>query len=771
MTAGPLHPEGWSDCQKSGLTTETLHRCEIESVSPHRLPACGVPDVTHATEFPYHSLDGTPAGLSRWKLFYAGYAEDRPKYWQPKGTDPLLYLSRLIEWRSIANEYQKTITITEGEKKSLAACQLGLPCIGVAGVWNWRARLDDGERMALPGLDQFSWKGRTVELVPDSDAWRPNKEGDILAGFYALGHELKGRGAFVSFVELPEYNGVKCGLDDFIVRAGAFPLETFQGCKRYALDHHRFKALAAWHQKWERRQRGGNQGLVKTLADEILKTEHFAKDAGGELFAYEAGVYRPRGSERIAQCVKRLLDMSAESARWSSHLAREVLEYVRIDAPSLKERPRPDTLNLRNGLLDILTRTLRPHEPGHLSSIQLPVAFDPAATCPQWEAFIARVLPEDCRNIVCEIMASSMRGDISDQKAILLQGSGENGKSTLLDAVIAFLGRENVSSLALQRLEVDKFAAVRLLGKLANVCADLPADHLASTSTFKALTGGDILTGERKFQGSFEFASFARLIFSTNHYPQSKDASHAFFRRWLVVPFDAVIDPRERIPNLAAKLADAQELSGILNRVLAVLPGMIQRGGFSHSETTQAAMMEFREMTDPLAAWLDRCTVLSPERMVSRKDLLISYNAQAEASGRPALTSKAFCQAIRRLRPTISEAQRTVCGAMQWVFLGLGLAASPPSPSHNSHHSHDSSQISLEVETDNGEVNKNLKRGNGVNHGSPVSKPVATIIPCFNCRGERFWESIHGARACATCHPPVNPGLVREWIEKAPVNQ
>jgi phage/plasmid-associated DNA primase len=80
---------------------------------------------------------------------------------------------------------------------------------------------------------------------------------------------------------------------------------------------------------------------------------------------------------------------------------------------------------------------------------------------------------------------------------------------------------------------------------------------------------------------------------------------------------------------------------------------MIQRGGFSQSETTQAAMMEFREMTDPLAAWLDRCTVLSPEQLVSRKDLLISYNAQAETSGRPAMTGKAFCQAIRRLRPTV----------------------------------------------------------------------------------------------------------------------
>ena len=151
-----------------------------------------------------------------------------------------------------------------------------------------------------------------------------------------------------------------------------------------------------------------------------------------------------------------------------------------------------------------------------------------------------------------------MRGDVSDQKAALAVGPGDNGKSTFLDAVIRFLGRENVSNLALQRLEADKFAVVRLLGKLANVCADLPSDHLVGTSTFKALTGGDRLTAERKFQGSFEFSPFARLLFSTNHYPTSKDASHAFFRRWLVIPFDAVLDPREKIHNLLAQAYDAE---------------------------------------------------------------------------------------------------------------------------------------------------------------------------------------------------------------------
>lgn len=525
---------------------------------------------------------------------------------------------------------------------------------------------------------------------------------------------------------------MKLGLDDFFAQLSTFQRETFAGCKRYRLDDPRFKSLSAWYQKWDKRQRDGGDdvGLVKTLADEILRTDSFAKDPGGLLYVFERGCYRPRGEERIARQVKRLLELNGDTAKWSSHRAREVAEYLRVDAPDLWERPPSNVLNLRNGLLDVTTYTLNPHSSGYLSPMQLPVAFDSGATCPLWESFAARVLPSDCQTLPFEIAASAMRGEITDQQAVLCVGAGENGKSTFLEAVIAFLGRENVSTLALQRLEADKFAVVRLLGKLANVCADLPSDALAGTSTFKALTGGDRMTGERKFQGSFEFSPFARLIFSTNHYPTSKDASHAFFRRWLVVPFDAVLDPREKIPNLAARMATPGELSGVLNRALAVLPGMVQRGGFTQSESTRAALMEFREMTDPLAAWLDRFTVLRSDGLVSKKDLGIAYNAAAEAASRPHMTPKAFCAAVRRLRPTIEDGQRGPRGDVKDVFIGLALATATsqtPLSSARSARSGLFSQISLgEMRVKEDEV-KAIKIANELNELNGLTS--ATVPP------------------------------------------
>jgi P4 family phage/plasmid primase-like protien len=513
-------------------------------------------------------------------------------------------------------------------------------------------------------------------------------------------------------------------------------------------------------------QRSTDDGLTKTLADEILVHDAFARDAGGQLYVFEGGAYRPHGEQQITQRVKALLLTTGDTKKWSSHRAREVVEFIRVDAPRLWDRPPADTLNLCNGLLDLCSRTLTPHTSGHFSPVQLPVTYDPTARCPRWESFLARVLPDDARTLPYELVAASMRGDVSDQTAVLLVGSGDNGKSTLLGAIVAVLGRENVASLALQRLEIDKFSVVRLLGKLANVCADLPSDHLTSTSTFKALTGGDQLTAERKFQGSFEFTPFARLLFSTNHYPQSKDSSPAFFRRWLVVPFDAVIAPQERILELAADLAAPRELSGVLNQALMVLPDIRSRGGFSQSETTRAAMMEFREMTDPLMAWLERCTTLTPLGVTSKKDLHITYGAYAEANGRPPMSPKSFYAGVKRLRPGLTEAQRRVYGEVRDVFLGIELKhRNTREMSALSAHSAHSSQISLECVEREEEREKrviDLTGRNALNGATPLT---VDIEPCFACHSTRLWKSIHGAVVCGSCHPPLSDDLVVEWIE------
>lgn len=420
------------------------------------------------------------------------------------------------------------------------------------------------------------------------------------------------------------------------------------------------------------------------LATKILTDDHFAVDPGGKLYVYRGGCYRPDGSAVVDRAVKRILTEMRQLDRWSSHRADETAKYIAVDAPEFWEFPFADRLppmdqiNLLNGILDVRTRELMPHRPDFLWPVQLPVKYDPAAQCPGWEKFISEVFPEDAWQLAWEIPAWLMTPDTSLQKAILLLGDGANGKSTYLRAVLAFIGRRNASAISLHKLETDRFSAARLVGRLANICPDLPSTDLASTSAFKSIVGGDVIMGERKYEDAFEFTPFARLLFSANHPPRSQDASPAFYRRWLVVPFERtfVEGAPGTIPRdeLDAMLADSQELSGVLNRALDALQ-RLRTHGFTETDSTRLALDEFRQATDPVAVFLDRHTILHPNAMVPRNRLYAEYSRDCRDAGRPLISRTAFGLAVKKHRPTVVDRQRTINGTLAWCYVGIGLLA------------------------------------------------------------------------------------------------
>ncbi len=440
---------------------------------------------------------------------------------------------------------------------------------------------------------------------------------------------------------------------------------------------------ACRHQKGNKRGASSKCGDNETLATceiagMITADSHLAVDSGGKLYVFDGGVYKPSGEAYVKRRVKSILSALNKSEQWTSRKSEEVVKYISVDAPVLWEAPPLDRINVLNGLLNLSTHTLEPHSPDFLSPIQLPIAFDPEARCPHWDDFIATTFPEDAEPIAWEIPAWLMTPDTSIQKAILLIGDGANGKSTYLSAVLAFIGKRNASAVSLHKLENDRFSVSRLVGKLANICPDLPSTDLTSTSVFKAITGGDTLVAERKFEQSFEFRPYSRLLFSANHLPKSQDASGAFFRRWVVVPFERTFHPGApgTIPRseLDASLADPAELSGVLNKALLAL-AEIREHGFSESETTRKAIDEFRQATDPLAVWLDRNTILHPDGVIPADRLWDEYNRECVAKGRPTISKNALGRAIVQLRPAVEKRQRTVNGALAWCYVGIGMLA------------------------------------------------------------------------------------------------
>lgn len=500
---------------------------------------------------------------------------------------------------------------------------------------------------------------------------------------------------------------------------------------------------------------GFDVGVTKEVADEIGKTERFAQDEAGNVYRYSDGVYKSRGAEFIKRSVKRILEHWNRTREWTPRLADAVVEYIRVDSPVLWTTPAENVVNVANGLLRLADRTLLPHSPSHLSSIQLAVKYDPLATCPATDKFDSQVFPQDAVILSHEIAAVLIHPALRIQKALLLLGEGGNGKSRKLNQYRAFVGSSNCAAVSLHDLESNRFASARLFGKLANICPDLPSAHLAGTSKFKAITGGDhLLTAEFKFKTSFEFDCHARLIFSANHPPRSDDASEAFFDRWLVVPFQGRFrGTAAEIPEaeLDALLTSPSELSGLLNHALACMDRMRKTARFSEPDSVRQAHSEFYGATDPFAVWLDRFTVNDPEAVVSVDSLRAAYGADCERRGMVRLSQTAFGLAFNRLRPAVDKKQRTLNNRLQWCYVGIGMASSDVATSHSSQ----GSQSYLSISHTSDISQENLQRENPVNpvkavKEAPQDDGEIGTVECDHLDAET-WVHRDGKAFCAEC--------------------
>ena len=118
------------------------------------------------------------------------------KYLQPKRSGVRIYFP--IGALDAVRHTDHPVYIVEGEKKSLAVAQLGLPAVGICGIDSWHLA---ASRDLHPDLEVIPLHHRTVELVPDGD-WATNPH--VNRAVLGLGEALERRGARPRVVVLPK---------------------------------------------------------------------------------------------------------------------------------------------------------------------------------------------------------------------------------------------------------------------------------------------------------------------------------------------------------------------------------------------------------------------------------------------------------------------------------------------------------------------------------------------------------------------------------------
>lgn len=421
------------------------------------------------------------------------------------------------------------------------------------------------------------------------------------------------------------------------------------------------------------------------MAAIIARDNYFLTDGfSGELFCYinqgqNAGIYI-EATNSIDWAVKQIA-IKHDKGNWFSQRgkSREVYDWINRGLRIL-ENPDIRHINVANGLVYLSPKGEFMHHsvewtPTYMTTIKLPVSYDPEARCPIWELFIADIFPKDSQHIAWELAALLMIPlKNKAASAIILKGEKNTGKTTFQNALMAFLGDSNVSSLGLHQFG-ERFQDVVLKGKLANVVGELPQNRLSAKAmnVIKQLIGNDWLSGELKHGKTFKFKSYARCLFSCNDMPTC-DNDPAFFDRFNIIPFGRTFDKNPiKEAWLNGALSDPQELSGLLNKALEALPNVVANG-IKATPSMKRQHEEVVEENDPLNN-LKEYIELGPYTVSCTE--LHNYYMKLEGGDYARRSNSSFGRALRKVFPSLIRKQLMINGVRTMSYMGLRIIDKP----------------------------------------------------------------------------------------------
>lgn len=625
-----------------------------------------------------------------------GQPRERNKYLSPPGRSNLLYFVPGTAPEDLADT-NVPIVVTEGEKKALALHRLSLETeqsflvIGLAGVWGWRGVIGketavDGSRTPVKGVigdfDHIAWDNRAVYIVFDSNV---HTNTSVATARRQLAQELCNREAKTFYVDIPVEAGVN-GVDDLLALWGAQRvLELFEQAtpliamlaeqainltdlgnarrlvKLHGYDLHYCHAWNKWL-VWD-----GKRWKIDATAEVMRK----AKRTVASIYAEAAEASEEEHRKATADHAKR-----SESER--SLKAMVSLAQSEPAIPVIPEQldKDPFLLNALNGTLDLRDSKLLPHSKDALLTKLIPVAYDQKAQCPNWLAFLDKIMAgnQNMINFLQRSVGYALTGDTSERVLFILHGCGANGKTTFLEVISTLLGdyamRTPTETIMIKRDGGIPNDVARLRGSRFVYASETEDGKRLAEALVKDMTGGDKISARFLRAEWFEFLPEFKLWLGTNHKPHIRGTDNAIWDRIRLIPFDVKIPPSERIPRreLIDKLCT--ELPGILKWALEGYQQW-RESGLGMPVEVHSATEHYRNEMDILGIFIKDHCVINTKASIKKSQLYAAYKKWCDDNNENSLTQHRFSQ---RLTERGFESARS---GHDWshVWNGIGLLA------------------------------------------------------------------------------------------------
>jgi P4 family phage/plasmid primase-like protien len=242
-------------------------------------------------------------------------------------------------------------------------------------------------------------------------------------------------------------------------------------------------------------------------------------------------------------------------------------------------------VNFQNGLFDLITWSIYPHQPSVISTVQIPLKFDPSKMytlddAPTFRNYLHDLTEGDAQKqqVLLEYMGAALSNipGYKFKQALFLVGAGDTGKSQYIKLICALLGEINSASVSFSDL-AERFQTGAIYGKRIICDADMKVQRAKDNGLFMKITGGDPIQIEYKGMNHFTTIHRGYLLFASNALPKwGGNTTEAAYNRMLIVECDNVIPPERRDPHLLDKLLS--EKQAIVYLAFQALVGAVQRG-------------------------------------------------------------------------------------------------------------------------------------------------------------------------------------------------
>jgi putative DNA primase/helicase len=312
-------------------------------------------------------------------------------------------------------------------------------------------------------------------------------------------------------------------------------------------------------------------------------------------------------------------------------------------------------LGVTNGVIDLKTGNLLPHDRKHLITMLCPTAYDPEAKCPRWEQFLKEIMNGDELMIAClqRMAGYFLTGDISVQILPIYFGPGGNGKNVWLDTIMGIMGPHATEApdglITTRQNEEHPTEIADLCGKRLVVASETEEGKKMRIGLVKKLTGNKYLKGRFMRRDYFMFERTHKTVLVTNNRPIVGEASNAVWRRLRLIPFTVTIPEEKQDKHLTDTLV--AEWPGILAwAVRGCLDWQQHECDLALPEGVREATEDYRNDSDHIGDFINECCVRWPEAQgfkTPKERVYLAYCDWCKAIGEDILNRTAFNSRMR----------------------------------------------------------------------------------------------------------------------------